>query len=57
MGTQMPKCFRQNRIAIKERLGMFQIILLTGSFVAPGLKHDHAQGVGQLIVKFGNFLV
>ena len=57
MGTQVPKCFRQNRIAIKERLGMFQIILFTGSFVPSRLKHDNAQGVGQLIVEFGNFLV
>jgi hypothetical protein len=57
MGTQVPKCFRQNRKTIKELLGMFQIIFFTGSLIASGMKHDHAQSVGQLIVKFGNFLV
>ena len=57
MGTQVAKCFRQNGIAIKELLGMFQIFFFTSSFIASGFKHDHAQGVGQLIVKFGNFLV
>ncbi len=57
MGTQVTKCLRQNGIAIKELLGMFHILSFTGSFTASCFKHDHAQGVGQLIVKFGNFLI
>lgn len=57
MGTQVTEYFRQNGIAIKELFGMFQILFFAGRLFASRLKHDHAQGIGQLIVEFGNFLV